>query len=129
MLLTKNPCFIHSTDEDEDEDSREREETWKIQIFEKMSQLQKESGPVIVWLDWKVLRRAFSTATNPENKILTNIDDLDIENLIRENSDQNDPTSFQVSFYFKLFSDIEPCREFLIENAGKNESSSSHLVH
>ena len=126
-LLTKNTCFIHTTDEDGD--LRGRERTWRIQIFEKMFQLQKESGPGIVWIDrniaspdcCKMLRKAFSTATN--------LDDVDIENLIRENSDVNDPAFLQVPFYFKLFSDTEPCRQFLIENAGKNESSSSHPVH
>ena len=92
-----------------------------------MADIMKESNHMIVWLDrniaspdcCKVLRKAFSTATNPENKIFTNIDDLDIENLIRENSDLNDSTFLQVPLYFKLFSDIEPCRQFLIENAGR----------
>ena len=84
----------------------------------------RESRRMMVWLDrkvaspdcCKVLRKVFSTVTNSENKIFTKVDDLGIQNLIRENSDLDDRTSLQVPFCFKLFSEIKPCRQFLIEN-------------
>ena len=102
-----------------------------------------ESNHMIVWLDQniaspdccKVLRKAFTTATNPQNKIFTNIDDLDISNLIHENSDLVEQRFHEIPFYFKLFSQIEPCRQFLLENAGKKRiffitsgSLGEHLV-
>jgi len=83
---------------------------------------------MIVWLDQNItssdccrqLKKAFATTTNPESKMLTNIDELDISNLIRENY-TNEQTSFlQVPFTFKLFSHVEPCINFLLENQGKN---------
>ncbi|CAF1162497.1 unnamed protein product [Adineta steineri] len=92
-----------------------------------MSSSELEYDHMIVWLDQNIasadccrqLKKAFSTTINPENRISTNIDELDICNLIRENS-INEQTSFlEVPFIFRLFSDVEPCLEFLIENARK----------
>ncbi len=82
---------------------------------------------MIVWLDkniaspdcCKQLKKAFATATNPESKTLTNIDELDISNLILDNSTYHQSSFLQVPFIFKLFSHVEPCLQFLLENAGK----------
>jgi hypothetical protein len=82
---------------------------------------------MIVWLDQniaspdccKLLKKAFATTTNPEDKILTSIDELDISNLIRDNSTYEESSFFEIPFNFKLFSHVEPCLTFLLENAGK----------
>ena len=86
-----------------------------------------EYDHMIVWLDENIaspdccrgLKKAFSTATNPEMQILTSIDELDISNLIYENSINNERNFFEIPFYFKLFAEIEPCLQFLLENKGK----------
>jgi len=80
---------------------------------------------MIVWLDQNIassdcckqLKKAFATTTNPESKILTNIDELDISNLIHDNSNYGETTFLQVPFIFKLFSDIEPCLRYLLRNS------------
>jgi len=82
---------------------------------------------MIVWLDkniaspdcCKQLKKAFATTTNPESRILTNIDELDISNLILDNSTYHQSSFLEVPFIFKLFSHVEPCLKFLLENAGK----------
>jgi hypothetical protein len=82
---------------------------------------------MIVWLDQNIaspdcckqLRKAFATTTNPENKTLTSIDELDISNLIHDDSTYGKSSFFQIPFYFKLFSQVEPCLRYLLNNAGK----------
>jgi hypothetical protein len=82
---------------------------------------------MIVWLDQniaspdccKLLKKAFATTTNPEDKILTSIDELDISNLIIDNSTYEESSFFEIPFNFKLFSHVEPCLQYLLENAGK----------
>ena len=92
-----------------------------------MSKGEEKLPHMIVWLDQnlaspdccKTLKKAFATATNPEGKLLTNIDELDISNLIRENLSLDQSSFFQVPFYLKLFADVESCFQCLLENAGK----------
>jgi len=94
-----------------------------------MSEPTDKYNHMIVWLDQNIaspdcckqLKKAFATTTNPESKILTTIDELDISNLIRDNyTNTNEETSFlEVPFTFKLFSHVEPCINFLLENQGK----------
>lgn len=92
-----------------------------------MSLSKDRYNHMIVWLDQNIasadccrqLRKAFATTTNPESKTLTNIDELDISNLIRDDS-INEQTSFlDVPFIFKLFSNVESCLNFLLEYKGK----------
>jgi hypothetical protein len=80
---------------------------------------------MIVWLDQNItssdcckqLKKAFATTTNPESKLLTNIDELDVSNLIRDDSTYGETTFLQVPFIFRLFSHIEPCLRFLLRNS------------
>jgi len=82
---------------------------------------------MIVWLDQgiaspdccKQLKKAFATTTNPESHILTKIDELDVSNLIRDDSLYGETSFLDVPFTFKLFAEVKPCLEFLLENAGK----------
>ena len=82
---------------------------------------------MIVWLDQNIastgcyqqLKRAFATTVNPENYILTTIDEVDIPNLIQDQATQRDTCFLEVPFTFKLFADIQSCLNFLLANAGK----------
>jgi hypothetical protein len=61
---------------------------------------------MIVWLDQNIaspdcckqLKKAFATTTNPESKILINIDEQDISNLIHGCSLYEEATFLQVPF-------------------------------
>ncbi len=96
-------------------------------IEKKRMSSEDKFNHMIVWLDQniaspdccKLLKKAFATATNPEDKSLTSIDELDISNLIRVDSSYDQSSFFEIPFYFKLFSSVEPCLKFLLENAGK----------
>jgi hypothetical protein len=82
---------------------------------------------MIVWLDQNItspdcckqLKKAFATTTNPETKLLTNIDEQDISNLIRDDLPYGETSFLQVPFTFKLFSQVEPCLQYLINNSEK----------
>jgi len=92
-----------------------------------MSLSKGKFNHMIVWLDQNItssdcckqLKKAFATTTNPESKLLTNIDELDVSNLIRADSTYGETTFLEVPFTFKLFSHVEPCLQFLLDNAGK----------
>ncbi|CAF0974066.1 unnamed protein product [Rotaria sordida] len=82
---------------------------------------------MIVWLDKNIaspeccheLKKAFATTTNPESNLQTSINEVDINNFICDDNAQRDTSFLDIPFPFKLFSDIEPCLTFLLENAGK----------
>jgi len=92
-----------------------------------MSEPTDKYNHMIVWLDQNIaspdcckqLKKAFATTTNPESKTLTNIDELDVSNLIRDDSTYHQSSFLQVPFTFKLFSHVEPCLQYLLDNAGK----------
>jgi hypothetical protein len=92
-----------------------------------MSEPTDKYNHIIVWLDQNIvspdcckqLRKAFATTTNPESKTLKNIDELDISKLILDDSTYQQSSFLQVPFTFKLFSHVEPCLQYLLDNAGK----------
>ncbi len=82
---------------------------------------------LIIWLDqgatlpddYIQLKKVLLSITNPEDETLINIDDPDIRNLIRDGSTLKETTFLRDPILFKFFSEIEPCFQFLLENAGK----------
>ena len=84
----------------------------------------EEYSHMIVWLDQNItspgygkqLKKAFATTTNPASTIATNIDERDISNLIRDNSEYGQTSFLDVPFTFRLFCEVEPCLGFLLSN-------------
>jgi hypothetical protein len=82
---------------------------------------------IIVWLDENiaspeccvVMKKAFATTTDPESSKQTSLNDVDINNFIRDDEAKRDTSFLDVPFSFKLFADPGKCLTFLRENAGK----------